>query len=120
MSKQQVLKVAVGVPLSRRFDYLPPADGPPPAAGCRVRVPFGRRRQVGLVMDVGASSELAPGKLKRAEAVLDETPLLSADDLWLIRFTSDYYHHPVGEVAAAALPALLRHGKALYPVLEML
>ncbi|MDX1509074.1 MAG: primosomal protein N', partial [Woeseiaceae bacterium] len=47
-------------------------------------------------------------------------PLLSADDLWLIRFTSDYYHHPVGEVAAAALPALLRHGKALYPVLEML
>ena len=119
MSKPQLLKVAVNVPLSRLFDYLPPADGPPPAIGCRVRVPFGRRRQVGLVVGVSESSDVDPGKLKPVEKVLDERPLLSDDDLWLIRFTSDYYHHPIGEVAAAALPSLLRHGKALYPVLEM-
>ncbi|MGI9232877.1 MAG: primosomal protein N', partial [Woeseiaceae bacterium] len=38
--------------------------------------------------------------------------------LQLLRFTSDYYHHPVGEVAAAALPALLRRGRALHPTVE--
>ena len=119
MSKQQVLKVALNVPLSRLFDYLPPAAGPAPEVGCRVNVSFGRRRQVGLVMDTSESSDVDPAKLKRIDDVLDESPLLSADDLWLIRFTSDYYHHPIGEVAAAAMPSLLRHGKALYPVLEM-
>jgi primosomal protein N' (replication factor Y) len=54
------------------------------------------------------------------EAALDDTPLLSDEALWLIRFTSDYYHHPIGEVAAAALPALLRRGNALHPVLEII
>ena len=113
-----VLKVAVNVPLSREFDYLPPKDGPAPAPGCRVLVQFGPRRQVGLVLAHAADSELAPGKLRRCLEVLDDTPLLAAEDLKLIRFTSSYYHHPIGEVVAAALPALLRQGRPLHPVVE--
>ena len=116
--KQPVLKVAVSVPLSRAFDYLPPADGPAPPPGCRVRVPFGPRQQVGLVLGHSTDSDLAPGKLRRCTTVLDDEPLLREADLRLLRFTSDYYHHPVGEVVAAALPALLRQGKALHPVVE--
>ena len=49
-SKQPILKVAINVPLSREFDYLPAADEPVPAAGSRVVVPFGPRKQVGLVL----------------------------------------------------------------------
>ena len=109
--------MAVNVPLSRAFDYLPPAAGPVPAAGSRVRVPFGTRQQVGLVIDHAASTEV-PGKIRRCSAVLDESPLLGPDDLDLIRFTSDYYHHPIGEVVAAALPALLRQGRELHPAVE--
>ncbi len=63
-------------------------------------------------------SDLDRSRLRRVEAILDDEPLLSAEALWLIRFTSDYYHHPIGEVATAALPALLRRGKSLHPVLE--
>ncbi len=116
--KQPVLKVAVNVPLSRAFDYLPPADGPAPPPGCRVRVPFGPRQQIGLVLAHSTASDLAPGKIRRCTASLDETPLLREADLRLLQFTSDYYHHPVGEVVAAALPALLRQGKPLHPVVE--
>jgi primosomal protein N' (replication factor Y) len=116
--KQPVLKVAVSVPLSRAFDYLPPAGGPVPSPGCRVRVPFGPRRQVGLVLGHSTESGLAPGKIRRCTAVLDEEPLLREADLRLLRFTSDYYHHPVGEVVAAALPAMLRQGRSLHPVVE--
>ncbi len=116
MSDNTILKIAVNVPLSREFDYRPPADGPLPVAGCRVLVPFGRRQQVGLVLAHAAQSALPMGKLRSVTKVLDDVPLLSAADLWLIRFTSDYYHHPIGEVVATALPSLLRQGKSLHPM----
>jgi len=110
MTAGSILRVAVNAPLSRLFDYLAPSAGPI-APGCRVRVPFGRQTQIGMVMEVASESALPEDKLKRAKDVLDESPLLSDIDLWLIRFTSDYYHHPIGEVVASALPALLRQGK---------
>ena len=113
-----VLKVAVNVPLSRAFDYLPPAGTPCPAVGSRVLVPFGRRRQVGLVLAHADSSDLPAAKIRRAVENLDAQPLLGDADRWLISFTSDYYHHPIGEVAAAAMPTLLRHGRSLNPVLK--
>ena len=114
-----ILRVAVNVPLSRLFDYLAPAGGPLPAAGCRVVVPFGRRRLVGLVLEVVGESELPVSKLKRIVEVLDPRPLLGTAELRLLRFTSDYYHHPIGEVVAAALPTLLRQGRPLHAVAEV-
>lgn len=119
MSREPILRVAIDAPLSRLFDYLPCA-GDAATPGSRVRVPFGRRSRVGLVMATAADSDLPLAKLRRVTSVLDRRPLLSQDDLWLIRFVSDYYHHPVGEVAAAALPALLRQGKPLHPVAHFL
>jgi primosomal protein N' (replication factor Y) len=119
-SQDPVLKVAVNVPLSREFDYLPPADGPLPAVGCRVVVPFGPRQQVALVLGHSATSTLPADKLRHCSAVLDEEPLLTDAELRLVRFTADYYHHPIGEVVAAALPAILRQGKPLHPVVEMI
>ena len=118
MSSPQFLKVAVDVPLSHTFDYRPAAGCPAPPAGSRVLVPFGRRQQVGLVLAHADATELAADKVRRCSRILDDEPLLAADDLWLLRFTSDYYHHPVGEVVATALPALLRQGKALNPLLQ--
>ena len=120
MADLPILKVAVNVPLSRQFDYLPPAEGPCPEPGARVLVPFGRRKQIGLVLGHARDTELARDKIRRSLSIIDELPLLTENDLWLIRFTSDYYHHPIGEVVAAALPALLRQGKALHPALSFL
>ncbi len=113
MSKCPILQVAINAPLSRLFDYLPPADGDMPGPGCRVLVPFGRQRQIGMVISHATRSEVPPDKLRRILTTIDDDPILRDQDLWLIRFTSDYYHHPLGEVVAAALPALLRQGKPL-------
>ncbi len=115
MSDSPILKVAINVPLSREFDYLPPETGLEAAAGCRVRVPFGRRERIGVVLAVSRESSVPTARIKRCSELLDDTPILSHQDLWLIRFASDYYHHPIGEVIAAALPSLLRQGKALHP-----
>ncbi len=121
-AKSVVLRVAVNAPLARLFDYLPPAGVDPATLrpGCRLLVPFGRRRETALLVEVADHSELPRAKLREALALIDETPILAAHDLWLIHFTSDYYHHPIGEVVAAALPALLRSGKPLYSVVHQL
>jgi primosomal protein N' (replication factor Y) len=120
VNKPSILKVAVDVPLSREFDYLPAPDELSDQPGSRVRVPFGRREQVGLIVGQAQGSDLPSTKIRRCISSLDTEPLLSAADLWLIQFTSDYYHHPLGEVVAAALPALLRQGKALHPTTTVL
>ena len=120
MKKEPILRVAINAPLSRLFDYLPPspAGAPAPGPGCRVLVPFGRQQQIGMVLSHVTRSELPLSKLRRVLSTIDIEPILSEPDLWLIRFTSDYYHHPIGEVVAAALPALLRQGKPLNSIVQ--
>ena len=106
--------MALDTPLRRLFDYRPPAgaaDGVP--VGARVEVPFGRRTLVGLVLEAGEDSPLPAERLRAASAVLDSEPLLDAVTLGLIRWAADYYHQPIGEAVAAALPAALRSGRPL-------
>jgi len=115
VGKPLILRVAVNVPLSRQFDYLPEKGAAAADPGCRVLVPFGRRRQVGVVLSHASETDVPDTKIRHCITTLDECPLFSDDDLWLLRFTSEYYHHPIGEVVAAALPAVLRQGKTLHP-----
>jgi len=107
-----ILRVAVPSPLRRFFDYLPPPRAPLPAVGSRVRVPFGRRRVVGIVTAVVEESSVPAHRLRAVEAVLDPRPLLDSESLALLRWAAAYYHHPPGEVFGAALPAPLRHGES--------
>ena len=109
-----MLRVALDTPLRRLFDYLAPTPrgaGPIPA-GVRVRVPFGRQRLVGLVMASADHSELPPERLKAVLEVLDREPVLDTAALALLVWAADYYHHPIGEVVAGALPKSLRGGAA--------
>ena len=94
------------------LDYLPIAgrEAASLPAGSRVRVPFGRRHAVGIVTGHAAHSSLATDRLRRVSELLDAEPLLDAALLELLRRTAEYYHHPLGEVIAAALPRLLRGG----------
>ena len=109
MSAAPILQVALDTPLRRLFDYRCPDDTPVPI-GCRVRVPFGRRQLVGLVVGHATQSSLPDDKLKPVRAVLDTELLLQADMLGLLAWAAQYYHQPLGMVIAAALPRLLREG----------
>lgn len=108
-----ILRIAVPSPLCRTFDYLPPPEGDLATLqpGARVRVPFGRRQTIGLLVEIGTGSELDPALLRPALAVLDRAPILPADVLALAQWAHRYYHHPPGEAFAAALPVLLRQGE---------
>ena len=103
----QVVTVAVPRPLRRLFDYSVPDGGSVPAAGSRVRVPFGNSAVVGVVVGRASGSE---HELKPIDEVLDETPLLTADLIELANWLSRYYHHPIGDTYATLLPRLARRG----------
>lgn len=114
MPETVVLRVAVPAPLHATFDYLPPAgvDVRALVVGARVRVPFGRRHLIGVLVEVAGSSTLAHSALRHAFAVIDTAPTFGAAIFDLCRWAAGYYHHPLGEVLAAALPKRLRQGRS--------
>jgi len=63
-----------------------------------------------MVLSVTDESDLPRAKLKSIRQLLDAEPLLSPMLLELLTWASAYYHHPIGEVMATALPVLLRRG----------
>ncbi|MGH8207159.1 MAG: primosomal protein N' [Steroidobacteraceae bacterium] len=107
-----VLQVALNAPLRSPFDYLPPAGSAAQRIplGARVRVPVGRAESVGFVVGHAGDSALEAAALKRVHAVIDTTALLDSQLMRLLQWTAEYYHHPAGEVIAAALPKALRLG----------
>jgi len=107
---QQFARVALPVPLRRCFDFLVTPDSAAPAVGARVRVPFGRRRLTGVVMDVVDSSDIPAERLKEIEAVLDPESLFPPRLFEWLCWVARYYHHPIGEVMSTALPTALRRG----------
>jgi primosomal protein N' (replication factor Y) (superfamily II helicase) len=109
---ETIICVVVDAPVAHGFDYLLPTgvDAARLTPGVRVRVPFGRRERVGVLVAVQEGSRQPAGKLRRAYAVLDEVPVLDGEMLALLTWTASYYQHPLGQVIAAALPVALRAG----------
>ena len=107
-----VVRVALPVPLRQHFDYLI-ATEQHPKVGCRVLVPFGNRKLVGIVWQVAPDNQFDSAKLKAVLKLLDSSPVLPPLLCQLLSFAAEYYHHPLGEVLISALPALLREGRDL-------
>ena len=108
------ISVAIDTPLRRTFDYRFPGDlEHPPVPGARVRVPFGRRQVIGVALEHRDRSDVPAAKVRPIQAVLDLEPAFDETLLQLLRWSADYYRHPLGEVLAAALPVGLREGAPL-------
>jgi primosomal protein N' (replication factor Y) (superfamily II helicase) len=102
-----ILRVALDVPVATLFDYR--ADGVARSdIGQRVLVPFGKKIAIGIIVEIADSTGVPAARLKQVTRVLRDSPALGAADLQLMKFASDYYHHPLGTVMLAALPARLR------------
>jgi primosomal protein N' (replication factor Y) len=99
------------VPLYETFDYLASKDSTA-AIGARVQVRFGRRLLVGVIVAVDTEPRVERARLKPIQQLLDEKPLLETSLLALLRWSARYYHHPLGETIATALPAALRRTRA--------
>ena len=115
MQQNEILRVAVfpPAPPDRVFDYLLPPGAGQATPGCRVRVPLRRHSRVGVVIETAATSSIDTGKLRQADALLDEHPVLPDDLLRLLRWTARYYQYPFGRVLSHTVPQLARRGEPL-------
>ena len=103
---KSILKIALDLPLDRLFDYL--SNGEVAQVGQRVLVPFGHRKQIGIVIVKTDASDVAVEKLKTVIQVFaDELPI-DAETLNLLKFSADYYQYPFGQALLSALPVRLR------------
>lgn len=111
-SRERIVRVALPVPVPQLFDYKSEnvEDGD---VGRCVRVPFGKAQKTGLIVALPADSGVDPARLKSVHHIQREVSALPPDWLALARFVSRYYHAPLGEVIALALPPGLRRADAV-------
>ncbi|MDI3514128.1 MAG: hypothetical protein PWP40_1357 [Rhodocyclaceae bacterium] len=102
-----IVRVALPIPLPQVFDYVAADAGAADVGRC-VKVPFGRGDRNGLIVALGDEAEVDAARLKTVHHIQRAVPPLPADWLELVGFVARYYHAPLGEVVALALPPGLR------------
>ena len=103
--------IALNVPLSDGLlTYAHPEALP---LGARVVVPFRGKQQVGIVWANNVAPEIDVKKILPVQTAFTAEP--SMPDNWrtLLEFTARYYHYPLGQVVATALPQGLKETKTV-------
>lgn len=108
----KIIRVALDVPINTLFDYRA-EQASAIGIGSLVLVPFGKKIVVGVTLEISAASQLPTARLRSVLSMLPDVPPVPADVLAILRFCSDYYHHPIGEVVLNALPTRLRRRTAI-------
>ena len=97
--------VAIAIPLRQAFTYHSNQQVVP---GTRVAVKFGATNKLGIVIEAVSNTNI---KTKPIHIVLDDLPVFSKTELKILKWASDYYLHPIGEVISSFLPTNLRQVK---------
>lgn len=106
-NKLACVEVAVALPADGTFSYLVPAHLADSAlVGCRVIVPFGKRRVGGYI--IGPGDTAIDGELKEILSVEDPYPLFPESMVPFFRWLHQYYIHPLGQVIQSCLPSGLK------------
>ena len=72
--------------------------------GSRVRVEFAHKLYVGVVAECDVACELPEAQVLEVAEIADGLPVVSANELKLWQFVSEYYMCSIGEVYRAAYP----------------
>jgi len=109
--KLTILQIALPCPLRLSFDYLPNNAEIIWQTGMRVKVPFGSRELIGIIVNIKKMNEESDtAKLKIIIETLDQQPIITPELLSLTQWLSDYYHHPIGDCFKTVLPKKIRLG----------
>ncbi|HBL35136.1 MAG TPA: primosomal protein N' [Porphyromonadaceae bacterium] len=102
--------VVLPLPLSETFTYAVPASMQSALAiGCRVIVPFGKRKYyTAIVLKIHHDAPQRGVSLKDIHSLIDSVPLVNENQLKLWEWVSFYYLSPLGDVYKAAFPSKLR------------
>ena len=100
-------RVVIPSPLKQPLTYAVPQSARQQiSVGMRVWIPLGRRKVIGVVIELLGTTSLT--EIREIEAILDERPILDSKLLRLARWISQYYVATLGEVLTTILPSSLR------------
>ncbi len=111
--------VILPLPLDSYFTYsVPETFEGKVQVGVRVLVPLGRtKKYVAIVMKL--HEEQPKFKCKSVLSVIDDMPILLAEQLRLWQWMSDYYISPIGDIFSVAMPVGLKSLDKYKPKLEL-
>jgi primosomal protein N' (replication factor Y) len=99
------VEVAIWSSVQKPLTYIAPADIPDAELlGRRVVVSVLRSKQLGVITALDTSYE---GRLKKIDYFPDLEPVLSARDITVCRFLSEYYYASLGDCIRSYLPGAL-------------
>ena len=107
------VNVVLPLPLPQAFTYQLPENSPNLKPGCRVKVPFGKRSKIGFIQSIVEQASKEIKKIKLVEEIIDSDPIFDSLLIEFLNRAARYYHHPLGEVYATALPKALKEGRLL-------
>jgi len=102
-----ILEVALPVNVNKTFYYTSDVDV---KIGCRVVVPFNKKKLTGFVVAIKEKSDLPTGQaglhLKKIIKTVDDSPLVNKELLKLAAWISGYYLCPLGVALNLILPSV--------------
>ena len=105
---KKILKVALDVPIDQLFDYL--NNGSVNSLGQYVKISFGNRILTGVVCGFEKKSSLVNSKLKQIISA-DKEIICDENLLKLLKFSANYYHHPIGQTILSVVPLRIKQDK---------
>ena len=111
MTNQSLYDIILPLAIADVYTYnipealLPIANRQSPIIGCRVLVPLGKKSIIGIIYRQHEGELPASVKVRDALQIVDESPIITAEQLKLWEWLSSYYMCTLGEVMAAALPS---------------
>ena len=111
MTNQSLYDIILPLAIADVYTYnipealLPIANRQSPITGCRVLVPLGKKSIIGIIYRKHKGELPANVKVRDVLQIVDETPIVTTEQLKLWEWLSSYYMCTLGEVMAAALPS---------------
>jgi primosomal protein N' (replication factor Y) len=106
---KKYVDVIVPLPLAAQFTYaLPEEMVEGVGLGCRVVVPFGKKKTYVAIVTRVHTTAPEGYETKEVEAVMDANPILLPQQLAFWQWIADYYLCTLGDVYKAAMPGPLK------------
>lgn len=111
-----IIDVVVPFRVNSSFHYrIDPELGKDLKAGSIVEVPLGTKKTHAFVVGFPDGTSVPDHKLKEVSQIIQPNSMFDENMLKLLKWTSEYYCHPLGEVFDAAIPKLQVKAKKSKP-----
>ena len=108
MGNESLYDIILPLAIADVYTYRTPSiplQGGRDVIGCRVLVPLGKKSVIGIIYRKHEGELPANVKVRDVLQIVDEAPIVTAEQIKLWEWLSSYYMCTLGEVMAAALPS---------------